>query len=88
MEQLRLELKEFIISTLSLEDIVPDDIGDDVALFDPEGLGLDSIDALEIGVALRKKYHLKIEANNADNREYFYSVNNLARLVYEQTNKQ
>jgi len=81
MEQLRLEIKHLIINTLALEDTTPDDIADDMALFDATGLGLDSIDALEIGVALRKKYHLTIEANNADNREHFYSICNLAKLV-------
>lgn len=85
MDQLRLDIKNLIIQTLSLEDITADDIADDAALFDANGLGLDSIDALEIGVALRKKYQLTIEANNANNREHFHSINNLAQLIYQQT---
>ena len=85
MDQLRLDIKNLIIQTLSLEDITADDIADDAALFDANGLGLDSIDALEIGIALRKKYQLTIEANNANNREHFHSINNLAQLIYQQT---
>lgn len=88
MDQLRLEIKSLIISTLSLEDTTPDDIGNDEALFESSGLGLDSIDALEIGVALRKKYHLTIEANSANNREHFYSINSLTQYIDEQINNQ
>jgi acyl carrier protein len=84
METLSLEIKNLIINALDLEDTTPDDIHDDAPLFEPKGLGLDSIDALEIGVALRKKYKLQIEANNADNREHFRSVSSLVRYVESQ----
>lgn len=78
---LRLEIKELIIKALDLEDTTPDDIIDDAPLFGDEGLGLDSIDALELGVALRKKYQLQLEANDTSNREHFRSVSSLARFV-------
>jgi acyl carrier protein len=82
MDALKLEIKHLIIEALELEDTTPDDIGDDTPLFGDSGLCLDSIDALELGVALRKKYQLKLEANDAENREYFRSVNSLVRLVH------
>ena len=78
---LRLEIKQLIIKSLDLEDTTPEDIIDDAPLFGDEGLGLDSIDALELGVALRKKYQLQLEANDAGNREHFRSVASLARFV-------
>ncbi len=79
---LKLEIKRLIIEALELEDMTPDDIGDEVPLFGDEGLGLDSIDALELGVALRKRYQLQLEANDAGNRAHFRSVSSLARLVH------
>lgn len=81
LNTLRLEIKHLIIAALDLEDTTPDDITDDAPLFGDEGLGLDSIDALELGVALRKKYQLQLEANDAGNRQHFRSVNSLAALV-------
>lgn len=62
MADIELELKRLIIDTLMLEDITPDDINSEAPLF-VEGLGLDSIDALELGVALQKKYGVQISAN-------------------------
>ena len=84
MENLRLEIKNLIINALDLEDTTAEDINDDAPLFEPEGLGLDSIDALEIGVALRKKYKLQIEANSTGNRESFRSINTLVSYVQNQ----
>ena len=81
MTDLKLEIKQLIIDALDLEDMRTDDIADDALLFAPEGLALDSIDALELGVALRKKYQLQLEANDSGNREHFRSVNTLAALV-------
>jgi acyl carrier protein len=86
MEALRLEIKHLIIKALDLEDVTAEDIDDDAPLFETSGLGLDSIDALELGVALRKKYQLSLEANNANNRQYFRSVSSLASFVQEQMN--
>lgn len=84
MEALRQEIKALIIHSLDLEDITVSDIEDDVPLFEANGLGLDSIDALELGVALRKQYNLSIEANNANNRQHFQSVSTLANFVAQQ----
>ena len=81
MDALKLEIKRLIIEALDLEDMAPEDIDDDAPLFGDEGLGLDSIDALELGIALRKKYQFQLEANDAGNREHFRSVSSLARLV-------
>ena len=80
MDELKLQIKELIISALELEDIKPENIVDSEPLFG-EGLGLDSIDALELGVALRKKFGVKFSAENADNRKHFASVNALAAYV-------
>lgn len=78
------EIKQLVIDALDLEDVTIDDIDDDMLLFDASGLGLDSIDALEIGVALRKKYQIQIEATNSDNRNNFQSVRNLTEFVTRQ----
>jgi len=80
MNDLKLEIKRLIVEVLSLEDVRPEDIQDDAPLFN-EGLGLDSIDALELGVALRKRYQIRLEANDAGIREYFRTVTSLCRLV-------
>lgn len=80
MNDLKLEIKRLIVEVLSLEDIRPEDIQDDAPLFN-EGLGLDSIDALELGVALRKRYQIRLEANDTGIREYFRSVTSLCHLV-------
>jgi acyl carrier protein len=81
MNDLHLELKEFIIETMNLEDITVADIGDETPLFGDEGLGLDSIDALELVLALKKKYQLVLEANDPATRENLASVAALARLI-------
>ena len=83
MDELKREIKETIISALQLEDITPEDIVDSDPLFE-EGLGLDSIDALELGVALKKKFGIKYSAESNDNKKYFASVNALAEYISEQ----
>lgn len=83
-----LEIKQLVIDALDLEEVTTGDIDDDMLLFDASGLGLDSIDALEIGVALRKKYQIQIEATNSDNRNNFQSVKNLAEFVTRQLEEQ
>ncbi len=83
MNALEQELKQLIIDTLALEDITPADIDDEAPLF-VEGLGLDSIDALELGVAIQKRYQVKLDANNSQNKEHFRSVRHLARFVAAQ----
>jgi len=80
MSSLQLELKEMIISALDLEDISADEIVDADPLFG-DGLGLDSIDALEIGLALQKQYGIKLDADSAETRQHFASINALAQLV-------
>ena len=82
MTDLKHELKELIVRTANLEDVKPEDIVDDQPLF-VEGLGLDSIDALELGVALQKRYGVKIDAENEQTKTYFSSVKNLAKFVTE-----
>ena len=77
------ELKQLIIDSLDLEDLTPADIDPKAPLFGA-GLGLDSIDALELGVAIQKKYHVKLDANSADTRQHFQSVENLAKFITSQ----
>ncbi len=77
---LELEVKELIIDALQLEDMTPDDIQSAEPLF-VEGLGLDSIDALELGVALQKRYGISLSAESADTRKHFASVNALVQLI-------
>lgn len=77
------ELKQLIITSLDLEDITPADIDAGKPLFG-DGLGLDSIDALELGVAIQKKYNVKLDANSAETRQHFYSVENLAKFIKSQ----
>ncbi|WP_227369937.1 phosphopantetheine-binding protein [Halomonas sp. M20] len=79
---LELELKHLIIDTLELEDVTPEDIGRDEPLF-VEGLGLDSIDALELGLALQKTYGIKLEADSEESRRHFANLKSLAALVEE-----
>lgn len=74
------EVKELIIEALQLEDLSAADIDADAPLF-VEGLGLDSIDALELGVALQKKYGISLSADSADTRRHFASVRALAAMV-------
>lgn len=81
MDNLHQELKEFIIETMNLEDIASTDIDDEMPLFGDNGLGLDSIDALELVLALKKKYQVVLEANDPATRENLASVAALARLI-------
>jgi acyl carrier protein len=78
--QLEQEIKEIIISSLALEDIAPDDIDPAAPLF-VEGLGLDSIDALELGLALQKRYGLSMSSDSDQTRKHFSSVQALAAFV-------
>ena len=81
--ELEKELKKFIIDTLELEDITPGDIDTEEALF-IDGLGLDSIDALELGMALKKKYSLKMSDDKEENKKHFYSIKTLADFIESQ----
>ncbi len=80
MESLKFELKQLVIDTLDLEDITVEDIQDDAALFG-DGLGLDSIDALELGLAIKKKYNIKLDANEEQTKQHFASISSLAQYL-------
>jgi len=80
MTELKTELKQLIIAELDLEDIEVEDINDADALF-VEGLGLDSIDALELGLILKKHYNIKIDANSEDIKQHFSSINALSAFI-------
>ncbi|MBE6354983.1 phosphopantetheine-binding protein [Treponema sp.] len=80
MDELKQQIKEVIIDSLDLEDVKPEDIVDSEPLFG-SGLGLDSIDALELGVALKKKFGVKFSSESADNKKHFASVNALAEYI-------
>ena len=85
MEELIKELKEEIIKALNLEEMTPDDIDENDALFG-DGLGLDSIDALELIVLLEKKYGIKL-ATPAAGKEIFKSVATIADYVSKNRKK-
>ena len=84
-EKLELEIKELIISSLDLEDITVSDIDTNAPLFGG-GLGLDSIDALELGMALKKRYGVTFSADKEENKVYFKSVAALAEYIAKSTN--
>lgn len=84
MEELSLKLKEQIIDALNLEDMEPDEIETDKPLFE-NGLGLDSIDALELIVLLEKNYGIKIE-NPKEGQKIFYSIKTMAEYIKEHQN--
>ena len=80
MAALEPEIKTLIIETLGLEDMTPDDIGNDDLLFGG-GLGLDSVDALELGLALQKRYGITLEPETKNMRQHFATVASLAAFV-------
>jgi acyl carrier protein len=82
MENLLTDIKVLIVNTLELEDIEPSSIGDDEILFG-DGLGLDSIDALELGIALQKNYGIEIDEEDETLSEHFRSARSLASFVEE-----
>ncbi len=85
MSEFKENLKAQIIEQLSLEDLTPADIKDDAPLFGDEGLGLDSIDALEFIVLLESNYGIKI-ADPSQGRDIFQSVNSLAEFIEKNQN--
>lgn len=80
MADLELELKRLIVSALSLEDVAPESIDSEEPLF-VEGLGLDSIDGLELGMAIRKAYGVKIDAKKEEVRRIFFNVRSIAEFI-------
>jgi acyl carrier protein len=87
MQTLEQTIKQMIIDTLELEDMTVDDIDTEAPLFG-EGLGLDSIDALELGLALQKRYGITLNSESEETRHYFYSVKTLTTLVAGYTEKE
>ncbi len=86
MREIELEVKTMIIEALKLADISPAEIDADEPLFG-EGLGLDSIDALELGVGLRQHYGIHIEVVNDEVKAHFANVRSLARFIETQRGK-
>lgn len=84
MDSIVNEIKMLIIDTLNLEGMTPEEIDTEAALFN-DGLGLDSIDALELGLALKNKYGVELSAESDEMRQHFYSVATLARFIGEQS---
>ncbi|MGB9154103.1 MAG: phosphopantetheine-binding protein [Alphaproteobacteria bacterium] len=82
-DSLELELKQQIIEVLKLEDVSPEQINSSEPLFGG-GLGLDSIDALELGVMLRKRYGIKIATVTDEVKAHFANIHNLARFIESQ----
>jgi len=80
MQALETEIKELLISALNLEDMKPEQIDAEQALF-VNGLGLDSIDALELGLALQKRYGVSMAADSEETRRHFASIRALAQFV-------
>ena len=83
MSNLADELKQMIIDVLALEDISRDDIETEAPLFG-DGLGLDSIDALELGLALKKRYNIHLNAESAETKQCIKSIQSLVTQIEAQ----
>ncbi len=86
LEEIKEELKKLFVENLSLEDLKPDDIKDDMELFGETGIGLDSLDGVEIVVLLRRQYGLDVKAMQKG-RDIFRSINTLAPYVLANATK-
>ena len=86
-EELENKLKGIVVDSLDLEDLAVQDIDSDVPLFG-EGLGLDSIDALELGMAVKKTFGVTFSSNPGENKKTFYSVKTLADYIEQQKKAQ
>ncbi len=84
-EDLALEVKKMIVKSLNLEDITPEDIETDAPLFG-DGLGLDSIDALELGLALKNTFGVTISPDSDNVKSHFYSVATLVDFINSRKN--
>jgi len=84
MSDIENELKTMIVQTLMLKDVQPEEIDVDKPLF-ADGLGLDSIDALELAVEIGRRYKVQIKSDDERNREIFRSVRTLAAFIAEET---
>jgi acyl carrier protein len=85
-DTLEARIKKLIVDALMLEDVSPDEIETEAPLF-VEGLGLDSIDALELALAIHKEFGVKTSPDDERNREYFYSVASLAKFIRDNEGK-
>lgn len=83
MQALYLEIKNLIITTLNLDEMSADDIDTDAPLFG-DGLGLDSIDALELGLAVKNRYGIVLSSEGEEMRQHFFSVSTLAAYIHAQ----
>ena len=83
MEKLHHDLKALIIEVLNLEEITPEDIDTQAPLFG-DGLGLDSIDALELGLAIKNQYSIVLSSESEETKKAFYSVKTLADFISSQ----
>jgi acyl carrier protein len=83
-ESLEDQLKDLIVESLALEDVEPDEIKTEEALF-VDGLGLDSIDALELALAIQEKFGVVTSPDDERNQELFYSVKTLADFIRAET---
>ena len=83
MDELKNRIKEMIVTALELEDVTAADIVEDAPLFgeSERGLGLDSIDALELGIAIKENFGVSFSAANEDSKKHFYSVDTLAAYI-------
>ena len=83
MDELKNRIKEMIVTALELEDVTAADIVEDAPLFgeSERGLGLDSIDALELGIAIKENFGVSFSAANEDIKKHFYSVDTLAAYI-------
>jgi acyl carrier protein len=84
-ESLEDQLKDLIVEALALEDVDPSEINIEEALF-VEGLGLDSIDALELALAIQEKFGVATSPDDERNRELFFSVKTLADFIRSESN--
>lgn len=82
--ELELQLKQLIIDSLALEDVNVEDIDSQAPLFGDDGLGLDSVDALELGLAVQKTFGLQLDSEKNNLREHFESVATLAAFIQSQ----
>jgi len=81
-EAFRFEVATMIVEELVLDDVIPDEIDPDAPLF-VDGLGLDSIDALELSFAISKRYGIKLRTGDAQNKDIFASLNSLSQYIQE-----
>lgn len=86
MDDLETQIKQVIIESLNLEGMKPEDIDTEAPLFG-DGLGLDSIDALELGLAIKNNFNIQISAPSDEIKEHFYSVATIANFIRSQENR-